>query len=110
MTTPTPLGSRMSLIAVAISVGQALLHLQPTGIHLRQPRQLAEADDLLGRQVGDVHPAVERQQVVLAEAVHFHVAHDDHLVVVRLEQGVTHDRSRVDSVAGRKEGPAAGNA
>ncbi len=61
--------------------GEALLNLQAAGEEFDQARNLAEADHLAIGNVGDVHFAEERQQVVLAEAEHFDVFDDYHLVV-----------------------------
>ncbi len=61
--------------------GEAFLNLQAAGEEFDQARDLAQADHLAVGDVGYVHFAEERQQVVLAEAEHFYVFDDDHLVV-----------------------------
>jgi len=61
--------------------GEALLYLQAAGEEFDEARNFAEADDFAVGNVGHVHFAEERQQVVLAEAEHFDVLDDDHLVI-----------------------------
>ena len=78
-------------------VGQPLLHLQAAAEGIDDARDLAEADHLRARQVGDVALAEERQQVVLAEAVEIDVLHDDHLAVVDREESVIDERLDVDA-------------
>ena len=50
--------------------GEPLLHLRPAGVDLDQPGQLGQPGDppVRARDVADVRHALERQQVVLAEA------------------------------------------
>ena len=64
---------------------------------------LAEADDLGARDVGDVALAEERQQVVLAQAVEVDVLDDHHLAVIDGEQRVVEDFVDVHVVAAREE-------
>ena len=66
-------------------------------------RNLAEADDLCARDVGDVALAEERQQVVLAQAVEIDVLDDHHLAVVDGEQRVVEHFVDVHVVAARQE-------
>ncbi len=73
--------------------GEALLYLEAAGEEFDEARNFAEADYFAVGDVGDVHFAEEREQVVLAEAEHFDVFDDDHFVVGdgkerALEQGV----------------------
>jgi hypothetical protein len=67
MTTPTPSGS---------------MHLQPPAERIDDARQLAQPDDLRARKIGDVTPAEEREQVVLAETVVIDVLDNDHFAVI----------------------------
>jgi hypothetical protein len=87
-------------------VRQPLLDLQAPREDLDEPRDLAEADHLPVREVGDVAAAEERQQVVLAQAVEVDVADDHHLVVVDGEQRVVEHRIDVGLIAAREEAHA----
>ena len=62
-------------------VGEPLLHLEPAGEDVHDAGHLGEAEDLAVGDVGDVGPAEERQQVVLAQRVELDVAHHDHALV-----------------------------
>ena len=55
------------------------------------------------RDVGDVAPAEERQQVVLAQAVEVDVLDDHHLVIIDGEQRVVEHGIDVGRVAAREE-------
>src|SRR6202007_107615 len=46
--------------------GEVLLHLDPPGVALHHAHQLADADDLVGGQVADVHPTDDGRHVMLA--------------------------------------------
>src|SRR5690606_18791536 len=63
--------------------GQALLHLGPAGVGVDQAGKLGQAGDAAvgPGDVGDVRLADERDEVVLAEALHGDVPHHHHLVV-----------------------------
>ena len=54
-------------------------------------------------QIGDVHLAEERQQVVLAHAEELDVLHDHHLVVLHVEQSPVDDLVDVHRVAAGEE-------
>ena len=82
MTTATPSGAIFCSMTSRHLMREPLLHLQPPREDVDQPRDLAEADHLLLRDVGDVALAEERQQVVLAEAVEVDVLDDHHLAVI----------------------------
>ena len=88
ITTPTPVGPQHVHDRVGDLVGQPLLHLQPAGEDVHDPRHLGQAEDLAVGDVGDVGPAEERQQVVLAQRVELDVAHHDHALVRLLEHRV----------------------
>ncbi len=83
--------------------GEALLDLQAAGEEFDEARDFAEADHLAVRDVGDVHFAEERQQVVLAEAEHFDVFDDDHLVVGDGEEGAFEQGFGVFGIAAGEE-------
>src|SRR5438034_6771508 len=76
-----------------------LLELEPVRVDLDQAGDLAQAYHLAFRQVPDVDVAEEGQHVVLAEAVEGDVFDDDHLVVVLVEDRVSHDILRLDALA-----------
>ena len=82
ITTATPSGATFSSITCGDLMREPLLHLQPSREDIDQPRNLAEADHPLLRDVGDVALAEERQQVMLAQAVEVDVLDDHHLAVI----------------------------
>src|SRR4029079_19382087 len=55
--------------AIGDLFAQTLLHGEPTREQAHEARQLRDADDLLARDVADVREAVERERVVLAQAL-----------------------------------------
>src|SRR6202034_1514910 len=61
--------------------GEALLNLQAAREEFDQAWNFAKANHFSIRDVGYVHLAEERQHMMLAEAEHFDVFDDDHLVV-----------------------------
>ena len=69
MTTPTPRGLQHVVDAVRDLRGQLLLHLEAARVGVDHARELADADDLVGRQVADVRAADDRRHVVLAVAI-----------------------------------------
>ncbi len=82
-------------------VGESLLYLQPAGKHLDHARDLREADQAAVRQVRDVRPSEERQQVVLAQRVDLDVAHAHQVLVPLAVQRVAdHVRDRHVVAAG----------
>jgi hypothetical protein len=84
-TTATPLGSRIS------SSDSAICEVRRSWTWLAV------------RDVGDVGPPHEGQQVVLAEAVELDVLDDHHLVVGDVEEGVVQDLVRVLVIAPGQE-------
>ena len=60
---------RIDLLADRLGdlVRHPLLDLQAAGKHVHEPRDLAEADDAVARNVRDVALAEKRQQVMFAE-------------------------------------------
>src|SRR6185503_17898530 len=83
--------------------GQPLLHLQPAGKDIDDAWDLAQADHAAVRNVSHVALAEERQQVMLAEAVHIDVAHDHHLVVLDGEQRAVDDVIDVGAITAREK-------
>ena len=104
ITTPTPCGCEAVLQELGDLLGQALLDLQPAGVHLDDARDLGQADDPPARDVGDRRGPEERQQVVLAERVERDVLDDDHLAVVDIEDRVVDQPLGIDVVAGGQLG------
>ena len=82
-------------------VGEALLHLQAAREHIHDARNLAQADHLVTRDVGDMRLADERQHVMFAHRVVLDISHDDHftLAVFHLEHRAVDDRLDVLTVA-----------
>src|SRR3546814_3854197 len=77
-----------------------LLDLQPPGIGLDDAGKLADADDPLIRQIGNMRLADDRDHVVLAMRNEADVAQHDHLVVaVGLLEGALQNLDWVDFVA-----------
>src|SRR6202050_1375124 len=83
--------------------GQSLLNLQAAGKEFDQAGDFAEADYLAVRDVGYMHFAEEWQQMVLAEAEHFYVFDDDHLVVVDGEERAFEQGLGIFAVAAGEE-------
>src|SRR5438128_12692215 len=82
-------------------VGESLLHLEPPGKHLDHARDLGETDQTAVRQVGDVRPTEEGQQVVLAQRVDLDVAYAHQVLVPLAVQGITDQvRDRHEVAAG----------
>jgi hypothetical protein len=71
-------------------VGHALLNLEPAGEDVHDARDLGQTQDLPVGDVGDVGPAEEREQVVLAHRVELDVANHDHALVSLLEHRIPH--------------------
>ena len=108
MTTPTPPGSSTRLERVGDLGRQPLLHLQPAGEHVDDPRDLAETEDAAVGEIRDVRLAEEGQQVVLAEAVDLDVPHHDHLRVRLLEDGAVDELVELLVVAAEEIAKAPG--
>src|SRR3990172_70647 len=68
--------------------GHPFLDLQPAGEEIDNPRYFLKAHYLSVWQIGDMRLAKEWQHVMLAQAVEFDVAHDHHLVVLLVEDGI----------------------
>src|ERR1700674_416197 len=72
--------------------GQPLLDLQAARERFDEARYFAQADNFSVWDISHVHLAKKRQKMVLAQAEHFDVFHDHHLVVVDREQRLTQER------------------
>src|SRR5688572_10070465 len=82
---------------------EPLLHLQPAREDVDDAGDLAQPDDLAVRNVGHVAFAEERQQVMLAEAVHVDVAHHHHFIVGNVEERAVDDFVHVRAVPARQK-------
>ena len=98
-TTATPRGrSTFSSVSAICTVRRSCTWRRRANISTR--RGIFERPDHAAvRDVGDVHAAEERDQVVLAEAVEVDVLDEHHLVVGDLEERVVEDRERILRVA-----------
>jgi hypothetical protein len=77
-----------------------LLDLQALGIAIEQPRQLADPDHAVMRQIGDMRAPDDGSDMMLAMALEAHVLQHDHLVVpVGLFEGALEDGVRLLIVA-----------
>src|SRR6185312_1921677 len=80
--------------------GELLLDLEAARIALDDPGELTDADDLVGRQVPDVHAPDDRCHVMLAMRFERDVPQHDHLVVaVDLLERAAHILPGVDPVS-----------
>ncbi len=70
---------------------KVLLDLQAPGEHVDDARQLRQAKDLAGRNIGHMGLADKGQQVMLAQRIQLDVLEDHHLVVVGSEQRTVDD-------------------
>ena len=100
MTTATPFGLQHLVERVGDLRGHLFLDLQPLGIDVDEPRQFRDADDAVVRQIGDMHLADDRRDVVLAMRLEADVLQQDDLVIaVGLLEGALQQRHRVLVVA-----------
>ena len=100
--TPTPSGLTYFLNGLRNLLREPLLDLQAARENVHNPRDLAQADDLVVGQVGHVHLAEEGQQMVLAQAEELDVLHHDHFVVLHFVKRAIHQLLNVRVVsAGR---------
>src|SRR5258708_11430847 len=79
--------------------GQPLLDLQAARERLDEARYFAQADHFSVGDVGHVHLAKKRQKVVLAQAEHFDIFHDHHLVVADSKERLAQKRFGIVLVA-----------
>ena len=98
ITTPTPRGCSTSSMQRGDLRGHLLLHLEAAREDVDHARELADADDLVGRQVADMGAADDRRHVVLAVRLELDVAQHDHLVVAAdFLEGAAQVLARVDA-------------
>lgn len=74
---------------------EALLDLESASIHIHNPWDLTEANDLRIWNVADVHFPSEGEHVVLTERVTLDIFHDDHAVGVTFKQRSVDDGLQV---------------
>src|SRR5258708_39875026 len=79
--------------------GHPLLDLQAAREDFDETRYFAQADDFSVWDIRHVHLAEKWQQVVFAQAEHFDVFYDDHLVVVDREQRLPQEGFRIVLIA-----------
>src|SRR3981189_95337 len=79
--------------------GQPLLDLQAAREGFDEARYFAQADDFSVWDISHMHLAKKRQKMVLAQAEHFDVFHNHHLVVVDSEQRLAQKRFGIVLVA-----------
>ena len=80
--------------------GHLFLDLQPSGIGVDDPRQFADPDHAVIRQVSDVGAADDRFHVMLAVRLETDIAQQHHLVVtLDLFEGALQQHHRIDRVA-----------
>src|SRR3546814_8179706 len=58
--------------------GELFLDLQPLAVDVEHPRQLADADHAIMREIGDMRPADDRRYVVLAVGFEADVRSEEH--------------------------------
>src|SRR3981189_2323501 len=75
--------------------GQPLLDLQAARERFDETRYFAQTDDFSVWDIGHVQLAKKRQKMVLAQAEHFDVFYDHHLVVIDSEQCLAQKRFRI---------------
>jgi hypothetical protein len=82
---------------------QLLLDLEAAGVDFDEASELADADDPVIRQIGEMAAADDRHHVMLAVRLQADIAQHDHLVVaVGLLEGLAQDLDRVVLVAGEE--------
>src|SRR6266404_4744820 len=79
--------------------GQPLLDLQAAREDFDEARYFAQADDFSVWDISHVHFAKKRQKMVLAQAEHFDVFYDHHLVVIDREQRFAQKRFGIVLIA-----------
>ena len=103
ITTATPRGVQHFLHRVGDLGGQFLLDLQPSGIGIDQPRDLADPDHPVLRQIADMGPADDRHHMVLAMGFDADIAqHDDLVIAFGLGKGPVQELHRIDGIAGEE--------
>src|SRR5579875_4172189 len=80
-------------------IRKSLLHLQPAREGIDETGNLAEADHLLVRDVGDMAAPKKGQQMMFAEAEDFNIPDDHHLIVGYFEKRAVQHLIRILTVA-----------
>ena len=84
--------------------GQPLLDLQAAGEDIHHPRDLAQAGNIMLRDIGHVRLAKEGQHMMLAQGKEIDILHDHHLLVILLlEHSGAQDRLRILAIPLRQE-------
>src|SRR5207302_1332779 len=84
-------------------LGEPLLNLKAAREGVHNARKLAQAEYFILRQVGDVHFAEKRQQMVLAKAEEFDILDDHHLVVIDRVERLVDELGNIGGVAAGKK-------
>src|SRR5450432_1572032 len=69
--------------------GEALLYLQTAGKNIYQAGNLAQAHHFPVRDISDVYFSKEWQHMMLTQAEHLDIFHDDHLVITDVKERVS---------------------
>ena len=88
-------GLQNRLQRIADLLTEAFLCLESTRVHVDDPWDLAEADDVLAWDIADMHFPGEGEEVVFAERVTLDVFDDDHPVGVGRKQRTVDDLFQV---------------
>ena len=88
---------------------QSFLYLEPPRVHVYEPCQLADAEDLAPRDVADMAAAEEGEHMVLAEAVDLNVPHDDHACGFLGEAGLIDQFLNIGSISRCEESERRGD-
>lgn len=89
---------------------EPFLNLEPPRKHICDSRELADADDLVARDIADVATAKEGEHVVLTNAVNFDILANHEMLRVGLKQSAVDHLVYILSVAAREKFPRLGNA
>ena len=86
---------------------QSLLNLKSPGVHIHEPRYLAQADDAAVWNLPHMAFAEERKQMMLAQTEQLDVPNDDHFVVGNVEHCLVQKLVGVHLVAAGQESQCA---
>lgn len=93
------LGLQDGFQCIADFLPHPFLDLEPSSEHIDDPRDFAEADDVLMRDVPHMDLAEEGEQVMLAEAEEFDIFDDHHTLRVDGVQSLVYDGLQILLVA-----------
>ena len=91
------------LDAVSDLHGEPFLNLEPAGISVHNPRNLAEPGYVTVWYIGNVSLAVKRQEMMLAHGIELNVFYQNHLLIFFLEHGALENCHRVNLVTVHQE-------